>query len=46
MRIGQGYDAHKLVPGNGVILGGVETVSYTHLRAHRDATLSRMPSSA
>ena len=23
-----------------------EAVSYTHLRAHRDATLSRMPSSA
>ena len=23
-----------------------DTVSYTHLRAHRDATLSRMPSSA
>ena len=26
--------------------GCVETVSYTHLRAHRDGLLSRMPSSA
>ena len=25
---------------------GIGTVSYTHLRAPRDATLSRMPSSA
>ena len=29
-----------------VLSNRVKTVSYTHLRAHRDATLSRMPSSA
>ena len=28
------------------VLGGVITVSYTHLPSPRDATLSRMPSSA
>ena len=26
--------------------GGIEAVSYTHLRAHRDLSTSRMPSSA
>ena len=29
-----------------MISEGADTVSYTHLRAPRDATLSRMPSSA
>ena len=24
MRIGHGYDAHKLVPGSGMTLGGIE----------------------
>ena len=28
------------------LVSASESVSYTHLRAHRDATLSRMPSSA
>ena len=32
-------------PPKGMVVGN-GTVSYTHLRAHRDATLSRMPSSA
>ena len=34
-----------LIPA-AVNIGGGASVSYTHLRAHRDATLSRMPSSA
>ena len=42
------------IPGLGrLVLGAISErnypllpVSYTHLRAHRDATLSRMPSSA
>ena len=43
MRVGMGYDVHKLVEGRKLILGGVEIpyekgllgpVSYTHLRAH------------
>ena len=36
MRIGQGYDAHKLVPGNGVILGGVEIDCDYSIEAHSD----------
>ena len=31
MRIGHGYDVHRLTEGRRMILGGVETVSYTHL---------------
>ena len=35
MRIGQGYDVHRLSEGRKLILGGIEieyeTVSYTHL---------------
>ena len=31
MRIGSGYDVHKLVENRDLILGGVNTVSYTHL---------------
>ena len=27
MRIGQGFDAHKIIPGKGMILGGVEIIS-------------------
>ena len=34
MRVGMGYDVHKLVENRDLILGGVTTVSYTHLRAH------------
>ena len=35
MRIGMGYDVHKLVEGRKLILGGVETVSYTHLDVYK-----------
>ena len=39
MRIGQGYDAHKLVPGNGVILGGVEIDCDYSIEAHSDGDI-------
>jgi 2-C-methyl-D-erythritol 2,4-cyclodiphosphate synthase len=36
MRIGQGYDAHRLVAGQRLVLGGVE-IPYSHgLAAHSD----------
>ncbi len=36
MRIGHGYDAHRLVPGRRLVLGGV-TIPHTHgLAAHSD----------
>ena len=47
-----GYTVMKHATGRGperVVTEDMEftgSVSYTHLRAHRDATLSRMPSSA
>ena len=31
MRVGLGYDVHAFAPDRKLILGGVETVSYTHL---------------
>ena len=31
IRVGFGYDVHRLVEERKLILGGVETVSYTHL---------------
>lgn len=37
MRIGQGFDAHKLVAGRKLILGGVEIPSETGALGHSDA---------
>ena len=36
----------KTIDFNEILKIGVDAVSYTHLRAHRDRTRSRMPSSA
>ncbi len=37
MRIGHGYDVHKLVPGRKLILGGGEIPHTVGLRGHSDA---------
>lgn len=37
MRIGQGYDVHRLVPGRKLILGGVEIPFELGLLGHSDA---------
>lgn len=37
IRIGHGYDVHKLVPGRKLILGGVEIPHMTGLLGHSDA---------
>ena len=37
MRVGFGYDAHRLVPGRPLILGGVEIPYPLGLRGHSDA---------
>ena len=37
MRIGQGYDVHKLVPGRKLILGGVDIPYEKGLLGHSDA---------
>jgi len=37
MRIGQGYDAHRLVPGRPLVLGGVSIEHETGLLGHSDA---------
>ena len=37
LRIGQGYDAHRLVPGRPLILGGVEIPHALGLAGHSDA---------
>ena len=37
MRIGQGYDVHRLVPGRKLILGGVEIPFERGLDGHSDA---------
>ncbi len=37
MRVGQGYDVHRLVPGRKLILGGVEITSERGLDGHSDA---------
>ena len=39
MRIGHGYDAHKLVPGNGMTLGGIEIKSDYSIEAHSDGDI-------
>ena len=37
MRIGHGYDAHRLVPGRRLVLGGVEIPYEKGLEGHSDA---------
>ena len=37
MRIGHGYDVHRLVPGRKLILGGVEIPYALGLDGHSDA---------
>ncbi len=37
MRVGLGYDIHRLVPGRRLILGGVEIPSTMGLQGHSDA---------
>jgi 2-C-methyl-D-erythritol 2,4-cyclodiphosphate synthase len=39
MRIGHGYDAHKLVPGRGMTLGGIEIKCDYSLEAHSDGDI-------
>ena len=39
MRIGHGYDAHKLVKGSNVILGGVKIDSEFSIEAHSDGDI-------
>ena len=39
MRIGHGYDAHKLVPGDGITLGGIEVKCEYALEAHSDGDI-------
>ena len=39
MRIGQGYDAHKLVSGNGVILGGIKIDCDYSIEAYSDGDI-------
>jgi 2-C-methyl-D-erythritol 2,4-cyclodiphosphate synthase len=39
MRIGQGFDAHKIIPGKGMILGGVEIISDYSIEAHSDGDI-------
>lgn len=37
MRVGHGYDAHRLVPGRPLVLGGVEVPHHLGLEGHSDA---------
>ena len=37
MRIGHGYDVHRLVPGRKLILGGVDIPHHLGLLGHSDA---------
>ena len=39
MRIGHGYDVHRLVPGRKLILGGVEIPFERGLDGHSDAEM-------
>ena len=39
MRIGHGYDAHKLVKGSHVILGGIKIESEYSIQAHSDGDI-------
>jgi len=40
MRIGHGYDVHRLVPGRKLILGGVEIPHHLGLLGHSDADVA------
>ena len=40
MRIGHGYDVHKLVPGRKLIIGGVEIPHHLGLLGHSDADVA------
>lgn len=40
MRIGHGYDVHKLVPGRKLILGGVDIPHHLGLLGHSDADVA------
>ena len=39
MKIGHGYDAHRLIEGSGMILGGVPVASNYSIDAHSDGDL-------
>ena len=39
MRIGHGYDAHKLIPGTNIILGGMKIDSNFSIEAHSDGDI-------
>mgnify|MGYP003328591125 CR=1 FL=1 len=39
MKIGHGYDAHRLIEGSGVILGGVAITCNYSIDAHSDGDL-------
>ena len=41
MRIGHGYDVHRLVPGRKLILGGVEIPHHLGLLGHSDADIGQ-----
>jgi 2-C-methyl-D-erythritol 2,4-cyclodiphosphate synthase len=40
LRIGQGYDVHRLVPGRRLVLGGVEIAWERGLEGHSDADVA------
>ena len=44
MRIGQGYDVHRLVEGRDLILGGVTVPYEKGLLGHSDADVPSLPS--
>jgi 2-C-methyl-D-erythritol 2,4-cyclodiphosphate synthase len=39
MKIGQGFDAHRLVPGQGIVLGGVHIPCEFGVQAHSDGDI-------
>ena len=39
MRIGQGYDAHRIKPGKGIILGGIPIECDYSIEAHSDGDI-------
>ena len=39
MRIGHGYDAHKLIPGTHIVLGGIKIESNFSIEAHSDGDI-------
>ena len=40
MRIGQGYDVHKIKPGKGMVLGGITIECDYSIEAHSDGAVS------